>query len=104
MFVRNWVLKRDKNICLCCGAKKNLTIDHILPKSKGGGNKMSNLQILCKICNEIKADSTINFRAKEYTGGRLPTMSQVSILNRLGVLQGKDGVYVTRKEAVTTNV
>lgn len=33
-----------------------LTIDHIVPKSKGGLNKIINFQTMCKICNESKAD------------------------------------------------
>lgn len=32
------------------------TKDHILPKSKGGTNTMDNYQIMCRICNEKKAD------------------------------------------------
>lgn len=35
-----------------------ITIDHIIPKSKGGLNKMINFQTMCKICNESKADET----------------------------------------------
>lgn len=34
-----------------------ITIDHIVPKSKGGVNKLINFQTMCKICNEMKADA-----------------------------------------------
>lgn len=34
------------------------TIDHVHPKSKGGKNHIDNYQLLCKVCNEDKSDST----------------------------------------------
>jgi len=43
--------------CLGCGALfpiRNLTIDHIVPKSRGGLNDEENLQLLCKTCNDEK--------------------------------------------------
>lgn len=36
-----------------------ITIDHIVPKSKGGLNKIINYQTMCKLCNESKADESI---------------------------------------------
>ena len=35
---------------------RNMTIDHILPRSKGGGNNPDNLQLLCAACNSTKGD------------------------------------------------
>lgn len=40
--------------CSICGATKLLTIDHIIPVSKGGSDEEANLQILCKSCNSSK--------------------------------------------------
>jgi hypothetical protein len=44
------VFDRDKK-CLKCGTAENLTIDHILPLSRGGNDDMTNLQALCRTCN-----------------------------------------------------
>lgn len=49
------LLAKQKNRCACCGAKKNLAVDHIVPLTKGGSNWPRNLQMLCKPCNSRKA-------------------------------------------------
>jgi 5-methylcytosine-specific restriction endonuclease McrA len=55
--IRNSVFKRDNYQCLKCGSKENLTLDHIIPKSKGGKFTRRNLQTLCFKCNlEKKTD------------------------------------------------
>lgn len=54
------VLKRDGFQCVACGATgkdARLEVDHIIPRSKGGSNDMSNLQTLCFECNRGKRDS-----------------------------------------------
>ena len=61
-YVKNWykiresIFNRDANKCKLCGSEENLEIDHIRPISKGGTNKLSNLQILCKRCNMAKGN------------------------------------------------
>lgn len=52
--VRWLVWERDNFTCRNCGKRKNLTIDHIIPESKGGQLKLSNLQTLCNSCNSKK--------------------------------------------------
>lgn len=54
------------NRCLCCGATGIiLTVDHVIPLSKGGTNWPSNLQPLCKSCNSRKHARTIDYRPPE---------------------------------------
>jgi len=48
------IWERDAYRCVKCERIQKLTIDHIIPLSKGGTNHESNLQTLCQICNKKK--------------------------------------------------
>lgn len=48
------IFQRDGFRCKHCGTSEALTIDHIHPISKGGGNEDENLQTLCVSCNSRK--------------------------------------------------
>lgn len=52
--VRLAVFERDGNTCLACGSGEDLSLDHIIPRSKGGSHDESNLQTLCRRCNSAK--------------------------------------------------
>jgi 5-methylcytosine-specific restriction endonuclease McrA len=54
---RKRVFNRDGNKCLQCGRTWGLTLDHIIPRSRGGTNRQNNLQTLCHPCNQRKADT-----------------------------------------------
>ena len=58
MLSRQNVIRRDHNTCQYCGATSNLTIDHVLPKSRGGGDSWTNLVAACVSCNNRKGDRT----------------------------------------------
>lgn len=60
----DWIyIKRKSNFtCQMCGKKEpdiKLTIDHIIPLSKGGNNDVTNIQPLCKFCNGSKGNKVI---------------------------------------------
>lgn len=56
---RKRILKKNYGICACCGRKlnpKTMTIEHIIPLSRGGTNEEKNLTVLCYDCNQRKGN------------------------------------------------
>ena len=53
-FTRFNVFLRDKFACQYCGDKRDLTFDHLLPKSKGGVTDCENVVTACSSCNVKK--------------------------------------------------
>jgi len=56
-FTRFNVFLRDKFTCQYCGDKKDLTFDHLLPKSKGGVTDWDNVITACSTCNVKKGSN-----------------------------------------------
>lgn len=52
------VYRRDGFKCVYCGSGANLTLDHVLPRSRGGDNSWENLVTCCRKCNAKKDDRT----------------------------------------------
>jgi 5-methylcytosine-specific restriction endonuclease McrA len=52
------IYKRDNYECVYCESKKQLTLDHVIPKSRGGGNEWTNLVTSCFKCNLRKGNRT----------------------------------------------
>ncbi|MFH2218929.1 MAG: HNH endonuclease [Pseudomonadota bacterium] len=77
-FSKKNVLVRDGFKCAYCGAERErLTIDHIIPKSRGGQTNFDNCVSSCKPCNNRKGGNTpreaqMYLRAKAYQ----PTISE----------------------------
>ena len=53
------IYKRDNNKCQYCGATRSLTIDHVIPRSKGGEDTWDNLVVACASCNVKKGDKLL---------------------------------------------
>ncbi len=62
VFSRQSLLLRDKYTCQYCGKSlknpKERTIDHVIPKSRGGKTVWTNVVLCCKKCNLKKGDRT----------------------------------------------
>ena len=55
---RRAVFARDGWECQYCGARTSLTVDHVIPRSKGGGSGWDNIVASCAPCNRRKGDMT----------------------------------------------
>ncbi|OZH54670.1 HNH endonuclease [Hydrocoleum sp. CS-953] len=66
---RREVLKRDHHRCQYCGTTKRLTLDHVIPRSKGGKHSWDNVVTACERCNAFK-------------GNRTPTEAGMKLLNQ----------------------
>jgi hypothetical protein len=58
MLTRQNIFKRDNHQCQYCGTADDLTLDHVMPKSRGGRTSWDNLVTACKRCNSRKGDFT----------------------------------------------
>jgi site-specific DNA-methyltransferase (adenine-specific) len=62
--VKQRLYKKQNGKCNACGVNfesRNLEIDHIVPKAKGGGDYYENYQLLCGNCNRIKGDRPMEY-------------------------------------------
>jgi 5-methylcytosine-specific restriction endonuclease McrA len=72
-----YVFQTANNLCVKCFLElHNFDVDHILPRSKGGTDKVDNLQIMCRSCNRKKSD-------KESIDYRLPIDTDSSLVLKL---------------------
>jgi len=56
---RQNIFRRDGHKCVYCGSVKDLTIDHVFPRSKGGKNTWKNMVSACFPCNVGKGDTLL---------------------------------------------
>jgi 5-methylcytosine-specific restriction endonuclease McrA len=81
-FCRSNVFKRDGYRCYLCGEvleKHKLTIDHVVPLSRGGKNEWSNVATCCKKCNGDKDDLLLSeFKRKPKFMPLIPRLSNIA--------------------------
>ena len=71
-FNRRNIFLRDRNFCQYCGKKfatHQLSLDHVTPRSRGGGTSWENIVCACVRCNVRK-------------GGRTPAEARMRLINR----------------------
>ncbi|HYX10653.1 MAG TPA: HNH endonuclease, partial [Candidatus Acidoferrum sp.] len=57
---RREIFTRDRHTCQYCGRQgHDLTLDHIMPRHRGGGHTWENLVTACKSCNHRKGGKTL---------------------------------------------
>ncbi|MGI8903960.1 MAG: HNH endonuclease [Solirubrobacteraceae bacterium] len=54
---RRAVFARDDWTCQYCGARSNLTVDHVVPRCKGGPSSWENIVASCAPCNRRKGSA-----------------------------------------------
>jgi len=58
--IREYVEEREnQGRCIYCGSKDRLTVDHILPKSRGGPDSPDNAVWVCQKCNRSKGSKRL---------------------------------------------
>jgi 5-methylcytosine-specific restriction endonuclease McrA len=58
LLTRRNVLRRDGHRCQYCGSQEALTLDHVVPRSRGGRDAWDNLVAACTPCNNRKGNKT----------------------------------------------
>ena len=54
--IRAAVFERDEYTCVFCSSVEDLTLDHIIPWSRGGEDTVTNLRTLCRSCNSRRGN------------------------------------------------
>ena len=58
---RREIFSRDRHTCQYCGRQANdLTLDHVVPRHRGGGHTWDNLVTACKSCNHRKGGKMLD--------------------------------------------
>ena len=118
--LKEYLLKKYNYKCVYCGkSNTRLEIDHVIPRSRGGTNRLSNLVIACHDCNQKKSNKTLEEfipnkanEIKNQLKRSLKDASAVNIiipkllqeLNKLGIKIITTYGYITKDRRKTFNM
>jgi HNH endonuclease len=78
--IRNYLLEKHNRKCFYCGKTvSKFEVEHMLPKSRGGSNRIDNLTLSCHDCNQKKDTMT----AEEFIKQTLPAKKATAKLKQL---------------------
>src|SRR5690606_31016102 len=88
--VREYLLEKWHRKCAYCDAKDTpLEIEHIIPKSRGGSNRVSNLTLACNDCNQRKGNQT----ATEFGHPKIQGMAKLPLKDAAAVNATRWALY-----------
>lgn len=93
-YSRKNIFIRDNHTCVYCGTHENLSVDHVLPSSKGGKSNFVNCVTSCVKCNTHKGNRTPE--EAQMTLRRIP--HEPTIVEFLTYKMKHTGVYKFLKE------
>ena len=100
--VREYLLEKWERKCAYCNKERiPLQIEHIVPKSKGGSNRVSNLTLACSRCNLSKGTKSLEKFAKPEVANKILTKTKVSLKDAAAVNSTRNFLY---KELLATGL
>ena len=71
------ILKKKFPCCVYCGSAEDLTVDHIIPRSKGGSERINNLVVACLTCNRSKSDRDFDVWYSKHPAFELENLNMI---------------------------
>lgn len=100
--IREWIRERENpNQCIYCGAERRLTVDHMIPLSRGGPDHPDNAVWVCSHCNSSKGDK----RLYEFYGlknrNKVPRIAEGKYLKLIYDELDKRGLLKTSRNKIS---
>lgn len=89
-FKRSAIFKRDQDTCQYCSRvfpRSKLTLDHVIPKTRGGNDDWRNCVAACFVCNNKKSNKTPEEAKMPLL--RRPVVPDLNIRNEFNLLKNK---------------
>ena len=88
--VREYLLEKFGRCCVYCGDMNiPLEVEHIVPKSRGGSNRISNLTLACRECNQAKGTQT----AEEFGHPKIQALAKAPLKDAAAVNTIRKRIY-----------